>query len=484
MNERYREFLIKRYDTPKDIPATYKYQEDKKIDIPVNIKDMIVTYENCRSLLLLDSKKEFYVYYPFEKESKLEKIQIPAGEDPLVFTSRSRKSLFAYTSETLALIYGNSIRFFKKGQVDVWNTANFGRIPKKIMARYGKFYILFANGTSQARDSNGEVLKNEPIDNSIFEDKEKPDLDGNVDIFSFGYNCLDDLWVLTTNKKLRYYEKTAYYENEEDLDKIIFPQSADTVTDEYTTWSDLHIDCDIPDETGIVVEVDVDGNEKNIFYTPDILLYGYKGEKLNINIKLKSNDDNTLTPTINSIKVTINQKPYIDYLPAYYHRDKEILSRYLSIFQNIMDGLEEKIEKSHELLDPMLCAEEYLEWLSLLLGIARDYRWSEDSWRAFLAEAPALYAGLGTKRSMKRAIELYCNEKPEIKDDYNDINKLWTFCVTLKPDKIKDQRDIDVIESIIETFKPAHTNGRLLIGYKKEAFIVGKSSLAIDTQIK
>ncbi len=85
---------------------------------------------------------------------------------------------------------------------------------------------------------------------------------------------------------------------------------------------------------------------------------------------------------------------------------------------------------------------------------------------------------------MKRAIELYCNEKPEIKDDYNDINKLWTFCVTLKPDKIKDQRDIDVIESIIETFKPAHTNGRLLIGYKKEAFVVGKSFLTIDTQIK
>ena len=310
----------------------------------------------------------------------------------------------------------------------------------------------------------------------MFESKE-PTPNDDVEISTFGYDCLDNLWILTTNNTLKHYIKTVFYKTS----KVI--EHKFSSNDVYTTWSHLYIKCDIPSGTSMITEVDIDGGSIEIFESmPNMLLYDYVGKELNIKITLKSNQESTLTPRISSMKVVINQKPYIDYLPVYYQKNKEVLSRYLSIFQNIMDGFEEKIEKSHENLDPVLCDEEYLEWLSSLLGIARDYRWDENKWRNFLVEAPTLYAELGTKQSMQRAIELYCDEKPDIKDDYDD--KLWTFCVKLSAEKIKDQRDIDVIESIIEAFKPVHTYGRLMIGDKKEEFIVGKSSLAIDTQIK
>jgi len=117
-----------------------------------------------------------------------------------------------------------------------------------------------------------------------------------------------------------------------------------------------------------------------------------------------------------------------------------------------------------------------------LLGTTRDHRWEEQAWRNFLSELPELYKTLGTKSSMERAIFIYCGEIPEIDDAISDSP--WSFCVQLSNEIVKNNKDVSVIESIIEAFKPAHTIARLAIGYDKEAFTVGDSFLTLNTKIK
>ncbi len=509
MRKKDRKFLVKNYAVAKKIPYRYEKSEvypDTTISGIKPIKALSVSRESCRFLLILSKDTKVYLYYPFERS--LDEIILPstatAPNMPLVFkqSSSDKKRLFAYTSGTLVLLYEKSIKFFRNG-VQIKSLTRNAKEPQKIVGLYGKFYVLYKNSSTEVFDINAIILKDVPIDASLFTEP-KPTLEAKPKptIKSFGYDCLEDLWVLEKTKGLQYYKKQTHHKSVHDLDKIVFPlpvpatptrcldlRSEDVDTDDNTKWSDLRIISDMPEGTGIVVEVSAGVKTEHFTDTVDIPLYGYVGEKLEVNITLKSSPGGTLSPTVYSVKVTINQTPYVEHLPAYYQENQETLSPYLSIFQNIMDGFEEQIEKSHlKMLDPLCCDEEYLGWLSSLLGIARDYRWAEDKWRKFLEEAPSLYAGLGTKASMQRAIELYYGEKPEIDDgdpecDNDSEINCWFFCVSLHKKNIDNQRDAEVIASIIEAFKPAHTSYQLLVSYGKEAFVLGESFLDKSTQI-
>ena len=516
MPKKNRQFLVKHFDVAKKIPYRYEKIEDYP-DVMIStikpIKALSVSRESCKFLLIVGKNNKIYLYYPFEKS--LEEILLPntaiTPNKPLVMKQNSsdKKRLFAYTTGTLVLLYENSIKFFRNG-VQIKSKTYPSNIPQKIIGLYGKFYLLLKNKNTSALnveifDFNGRKHTDITEDVSFF-DETAPTLEGNPSIKSFGYDCLMNLWTLDSSNTLNYYEKQDYHKKNHNLDEIVFPTSdtsrceIDLIpnTDTFTTWSDLRINADMPEGTSIFVEVN-DGTKTDTYTnTLNIPLYGYVGKQLKVNIRLKSSPGGTLSPTLYSVKVTINQIPYVEHLPAYYQENQETLNPYLSIFQNLMDGFEEQIEKSHlKMLDPLCCDEEYLGWLSSLLGIARDYRWPEEKWRKFLDEAPTLYAGLGTKASMVRAIELYYGEEPEIKDDYGvsadesetcdsckgNNENCWFFCVSLHEKKIDNQRDAEVIASIIEAFKPAHTSYKLLVGYGKEAFVLGESFLDKSTQI-
>ena len=160
MSKKYREFFIQEYEQPVEIPITYKYIHDESIDA-IKFKDMIVTDASCLSLLVLDTENHFYVYYPFEKRDKLEQVKLPATEKPSIFEStESGEKLFAYTSETLALIYENkSVKFFKKDLNNTGKKVTYtSRIPKSIIGRHGKFYILFTDESTEIRDGDAKKL--------------------------------------------------------------------------------------------------------------------------------------------------------------------------------------------------------------------------------------------------------------------------------------------------------------------------------------
>lgn len=467
-----------RYEIPLEIPSHFVWEKDLEYE-GIVLKDMQVIDEGCVALFILNSKNQFLLYYPDESEQRTIEVPLPKSEKPKAYNqSKSGEKLFSYVRGNVAFIYDNKeVKFFNTERKTEVLTVKLPSEAVNIVTKDHKFYLLLKNKKIFVYTLDGTVIVDEAADKKVFEVK-KPKVENDVSIGAYGRDCLENIWLINEDsQELEHYIKTLSYENEMTL-KHTF--NSDSV---YTVWSNFYIEWDRPEGTEVDVEVHVDSEEAETFsQASNILLYDYVGTVLKVKVTLKSDDKHHRTPKIYALKVKINQKRYSDYLPAYYQKDKEVLSRYLSIFQDIMGDFEHKIEKSEEMLDPQNCDEAYLEWLSTLLGTTRDYRWEEQSWRNFLSALPELYKTLGTKSSMEQAIFLYCGEIPEIDDAIADSP--WSFCVKLSDEIVKKHKDVAVIESIIEAFKPAHTIARLAIGYDKEAFTVGDSFLTLNTKIK
>ena len=471
----------KQYEVPVEIPSHFVWEEALDY-LPIFCREMQVIEGGCISLLILDKHNNFLLYYPFEEKQTFVKVDLPESEKPKVFMQRrSGRKLFAYTSSRLALIYKNKkVKFFNIENKMHSVSVTLPDEAVRIVSKAEKFYVRLKNKKIFIFSLDGDLLEKDSTDLHPFRVKKPIVEDDDVSIGAFGRDCHDNIWLIDEkNHMLKQYIKTVAYKEKVDVSYTFSSES------DYTQWSKLYIDWEQPKGTAVEVEVNVDSKEVERFSTKsNMLLYAYEGRSLHVKLTLKSDESKRVTPKIYAIKTIINEKPYVEYLPAHYQKDeeKEVLSRYLSIFQEVMGDFEKKIEKSEIMLDPQKCDEEYLEWLSTLLGTTRDHRWEEQSWRNFLSELPELYKILGTKECMKRAIALYCDERPEI-EEYFD-GKPWTFCVHLSDKIIKNERDVEVIESIIEAFKPAHTNARLFIGYDEEAFMVGNSFLTLNTKIK
>jgi len=467
-----------RYEIPIEIPSHFVWEKDLEYAGMV-LKDMQVIDEGCVALLLLNSENQFLLYYPDESEQKYIEVPLPKSEKPKAYgQSKSGEQLFAYARGNVALIYDNKeVKFFNTERKTEAVIVKLPSEAVKIITKDQKFYLLLKNKKIFVYALDGTVMVDEPADKKIFELK-KPKVENDVSIGAYGRDCLENIWLINENtQELEYYLKTLAYEDDMTLEHTFIKDNA------YTVWSNLYIEWDRSEGTEVEIEVHVDSEDPEIFsQASNILLYDYVGTALSVKVTLKSDSKHRKTPKIYALRVKIDQKRYSDYLPAYYQQDKEVLSRYLSIFQDIMGDFEHKIEKSEVMLDPQKCDEEYLEWLSTLLGTTMDHRWEEQAWRDFLSALPELYKTLGTKESMEKAIFIYCGERPEIDDAIADSP--WTFCVQLSDEIVKNHKDVSVIESIIEAFKPAHTIARLAIGYDKEAFTVGDSFLTLNTKIK
>lgn len=476
----HKNYFVKRYVEPLEIEQHFEFVENESTSL-LKFKELLVTQKSCIALLVLNFENNFSLYYPYEQEKRnqFEKLNLPKDEKPLVFEVESGGKLFAYAGQVLALIYANKkVKLFEQYNMQVNIELSFDAQAKMIVGRDRKFHILLENNTIVVLDERGTKLE-EMGDEMLFQE-DIPTVNKEITFKKFGIDCLGDLWLIEEETgHLYHFLKTKFYASSKDIELSF------DAFDSHTNWSTFYVDWELPFGTKVEVDLRVDdGVTQSFINLPTILLYDFRGQVLHVKIRLYSNiaEENAhhFSPTIKEFKVTFNEKPYVEYLPSYYQQDKEVLSRYLSIFQEIMSELEQKIEKSSELLNPMLCDEEYLAWLSTLLGIQRDFRWEEKRWRIFLSRLPEFYKGLGTKKIMQEVITLYCDERPKIEDAFE--NQPWTFCVTLSAKKLERHTDREVIESLIEAFKPAHTFGRLARD-DKEHFIVEKSFLAMNTKL-
>lgn len=205
---------------------------------------------------------------------------------------------------------------------------------------------------------------------------------------------------------------------------------------------------------------------------------------------------------VNSIKIEFPIQSFLRYLPEVYQADEEsrkFLEGYLAIFQSLYMDLEKKIDSISSYFDPDITDREFLEWLSRWVKIENAYIWKEDKLRYLLKNITKFYEKTGTATGLSDIIELYCDEKPYIIEyfhlkkymnydsNYNIISKLYSdnpyeFTVILNEKSIPSEREYKELYKLINEFKPAHTEVKLII-LKQHIFLGSYSYLGINSYL-
>lgn len=293
-------------------------------------------------------------------------------------------------------------------------------------------------------------------------------------------------------------------------------------------WHKVVIDAEVPENTQIRLSYFA-SDEKYLSSNPrwseplvnpkDALLVNSNGQNIWFKIEMRSDDMGIKSPLIKSLKVYFPRLTYLRYLPATYQEDlssKDFLERFLSLFETFLGDFEAKIGDVPVLFDIEATPKEFLGWLSTWVGAFWDENWEEVKWREFLSRAMQLYKQRGTRKGLSEIIKIFTGKYPIIVEPFQlrctgeehkkELNRLfgsdpYSFCVLLKPGQVKTETERNTVKRIIETEKPAHTNGGLQVlqpwiilgahtylevntSLSKPEFILGKAVLPIDTVLE
>jgi phage tail-like protein len=275
-------------------------------------------------------------------------------------------------------------------------------------------------------------------------------------------------------------------------------------------WHKVEIDAELPDNTSLLVSYfafnyptpkqDEDIKWRQLPPNPrDALLFEAKGRFIWFKLQLISND-NVHNPKVKSLKAYFPKHSYLNQLPAIFQEDKNskaFLERFLSLFQTLVEGVDNEILSFTKYIDSKVAPEGFLPWLASWLALSYDEGWPTENVRTLIKEAPALYKMRGTRQGLERIILIYLGntyqnvgpvvslerrkenqafsspieEKPIIiiesfqydcvKDDENYAKIFcanpYTFCVLIH--QSVDKSKINSIRRIVEDEKPAHTMG-------------------------
>ncbi|OUS78199.1 hypothetical protein B1748_05425 [Paenibacillus sp. MY03] len=188
------------------------------------------------------------------------------------------------------------------------------------------------------------------------------------------------------------------------------------------------------------------------------------------------------TPMVEKLRLYFPRETYLEYLPSVYQEDEEsrdFLERYLSIFGTAFIELEEEIGDLSRYIDPYRAKGEHLRWLATWIGLETDDYWTDEQVRSFILAAPELYRYRGTKRGISAVIEMYTGVEPiiveqfqtKIMRDHAELRSLtdalyddnpYSFTVLLRPEQALGEKQLVVIEGLLEEQKPAYTEAKLV----------------------
>ena len=128
-----------------------------------------------------------------------------------------------------------------------------------------------------------------------------------------------------------------------------------------------------------------------------------------------------VSPYITSIGIFFPRASYIDYLPAIYREEphsRDLLERFLSIFESIIFEMDHTIEHIDRFFDACNAPPEFLSWLASWLAVPVDEDWTEEKKRLFIRHAASLYKKRGTREGLSESIELFTGVKPLIVENF------------------------------------------------------------------
>lgn len=182
-------------------------------------------------------------------------------------------------------------------------------------------------------------------------------------------------------------------------------------------------------------------------------------------------------PVSEAVSIAVSAKGrYLQYLPSIYQSD-ELMGRFLMLFESFWSPIEKQIDQLGLYFDPRLAPPDLLPWLASWLGLVLNENWSLERRRLLIQSAAELYRRRGTKWALERYLEIFTGVKPVVVEHMahnfrlgaesrlglsialGRENEPHTFTVNLRlPPASGDQTErMKLIETIIETEKPAHT---------------------------
>ena len=146
---------------------------------------------------------------------------------------------------------------------------------------------------------------------------------------------------------------------------------------------------------------------------------------------------------------------YLQHLPAVF-QDSDFLRRFLLIFEQIWEPMEQRQDQIAMYFDPRTCPASLLDWLASWLDLKIDPYWPEGRLRALLTDAVELYRWRGTKYGLVRMIEICTGQAGEIAE--TNVPFVFHIKVTLAKDSTLKE---ELIDELIRTHKPAHAGYEL-----------------------
>jgi len=227
---------------------------------------------------------------------------------------------------------------------------------------------------------------------------------------------------------------------------------------------------------------ELEGIWQNTLLDPEnALLHGAVGRYLWINIELIGTTHHS--PVIEGLEIYFPSSSYVDELPAIYLRDpesKDFLSRYLSIFQSMLEETDQHIASAPRTLEPSQVSGQALRWLCKWLGIEANDYWSEDQLKQLLVVAPKLYSLRGTRYAIETVVTIFTGHRPIILE-HDDIKPLkenaelgevvqrlyaadpHAFNVLVKAEHVDTELKRVTLQHILDQFKPVFSVCKLVI---------------------
>ena len=150
--------------------------------------------------------------------------------------------------------------------------------------------------------------------------------------------------------------------------------------------------------------------------------------------------------------LSLHSERYLQYLPGIYQND--FMGRLLGMLEAIMAPIEWNVENFDLFLDPKTAPPEFMPWLESWFSLPFDSTWGDEQKRDMLREASRIYARRGTRWAVSRVLEIYTGVQPEINDQDEKLDD-FTFAVNIPLKEHQVKRDL--VENLINTYKPSHT---------------------------
>ncbi|QZY54469.1 phage tail protein [Crassaminicella profunda] len=239
---------------------------------------------------------------------------------------------------------------------------------------------------------------------------------------------------------------------------------------------------------------------ESILNPMDALLHKAKGRYLWYKLEFVGSEESF--PFIKKMRIYFPMQSYLEYLPEIYREDKkskDFLQRFLGIFQTMFLDMEEEIDHMHKYFDPDMVSKDFLEWLSMWVGIEDHYLWTRDQLKKLVKNAVNLYKKKGTQKGLEEVIELYTGEKPYIIEQFrvkkfmvdqyakNLLENLYgdhpyMFTILVKSESVRTEKEYMTLKKIIEKYKPAYTQVNLVV-LKPFIYMDQHTYLGVNTRL-